>query len=238
MKSIAYYRVSTTKQGQSGLGLEAQRALVAEHVSPENIVAEFTEVESGRSRTRPQLQAALAQCRATGARLVVAKLDRLARDATFLMSLYDSGVEFLFCDLPDIPEGPVGRFMLTLLAATSEMEAGLISQRTRAALAAAKARGTKLGGYRGTPPAAEAAERGRAAVKARARAFYEDIRTHIEATKTLTLRDAAATLKDLGLLLPGGKTEWTPTAVRRARRAIGLPTAYHDHGEVEDAPMK
>src|SRR4051794_28136556 len=143
MKVVAYYRVSTGKQGRSGLGLDAQRSAVQSFVQASGgwpPVAEFTETESGRRVDRPQLCAALAACRVHRAVLVIAKLDRLARNQAFLMSLIDSNVDVLFCDLPQIPAGAVGRFMLQQMSAVAELEAGLISERTKAALAAKVAR--------------------------------------------------------------------------------------------------
>ncbi|HVY17617.1 MAG TPA: recombinase family protein, partial [Rhodopila sp.] len=147
-------RVSTDKQGRSGLGLEAQEATIRAYLRPEDklLLPPFVEVESGRRSDRPQLAAALAKCRKTGATLLVAKVDRLARNLPFLRSLIDSDVDVVFCDMPDIPAGAVGRFMLSQLALVAELEAGLISDRTKAALAAAKARGVKLGGDRGYRP--------------------------------------------------------------------------------------
>jgi DNA invertase Pin-like site-specific DNA recombinase len=145
-KFVAYYRVSTDRQGKSGLGLEAQKAAVADRLNGGRwqIVEEFTETESGKRASRPQLDAALAACKKQKAKLIVAKLDRLSRNVAFLLKLIDSGVEVLFADLPEL-NGAMGRFMLTTMASVAELEAGLISERTKAALKAAKARGVKLG---------------------------------------------------------------------------------------------
>jgi DNA invertase Pin-like site-specific DNA recombinase len=151
---VSYLRVSTDRQGQSGLGLDAQRQSVADYLNGGawTLVAEFVEVESGRTANRPKLAEALAMCRAYRAALVVANVSRLTRSVAFLSKLLESGVEIRFVDLPQI-EGPTGRFLLQQMAAVAELEAGLISDRTRKALAAAKARGQKLGGFRGhTPP--------------------------------------------------------------------------------------
>jgi len=141
---ISYLRVSTVRQGQSGLGLEAQRQTIQEHVLGK-VVSEFVEIETGTDkRERPELQKALSFARLHAAVLIVAKVDRLTRSVAFLHTLLDSGVEVEFCDLPQV-SGPTGRFMLNQMAAVAELEAGLISQRTKAALKAAKARGVTLG---------------------------------------------------------------------------------------------
>ena len=141
---IAYYRVSTDRQGASGLGLEAQRAAVAVHIGTDRLLAEYTEVESGKKHTnRPQLLAALQECRRKKAMLVIAKLDRLGRNVAFISALMESGAEFVCCDNPH-----ANRLMLHMLAAFAEHEREQISQRTKAALAAAKARGVKLGNPR------------------------------------------------------------------------------------------
>jgi DNA invertase Pin-like site-specific DNA recombinase len=143
---ISYYRVSTDKQGKSGLGLDAQKAAVADRLNGGHwqIVGEFIEVESGKRAKRPQLDAAIAACKKQKAKLIVAKLDRLSRNVSFLLKLIDCGVEVLFADLPEL-NGAMGRFMLTTMASVAELEAGLISERTKAALKAAKVRGVKLG---------------------------------------------------------------------------------------------
>lgn len=154
-RAVTYLRVSTERQGRSGLGLEAQREAVAKALRDggRELAGEFVEVESGRLNDRPQLREALAVCRLTGATLIVAKLDRLSRDARFLLSVVEGAGEggVVFCDLPTIPAGPVGKFLVTQMAAVAELEAGLISQRTRAALDAAKARGTRLGAGEAAP---------------------------------------------------------------------------------------
>jgi DNA invertase Pin-like site-specific DNA recombinase len=151
---VAYMRVSTDKQGKSGLGLEAQRAAIDAYMKLGDrlLLPPFIETESGKKSDRPKLAEALAKCRKTGATLLVAKLDRLSRSVVFLRTLIDSGVDVGFCDLPQIPPGAMGRFLLTQMAAVAELEAGLVSERTKAALAAAKARGVRLGGDRGYRP--------------------------------------------------------------------------------------
>ncbi len=139
---VAYYRVSTDRQGKSGLGLEAQQAAVGEYCTTAGctVVASFTEVESGRRKDRPQLDHALAACRVHRATLLVAKLDRLARNAHFLLGLKEAGIEFVCCDMPS-----ANRLTVGIMAMVAEEEGRMISNRTKAALAAAKARGVKLG---------------------------------------------------------------------------------------------
>jgi len=146
MDYIAYYRVSTAKQGLSGLGLDAQREAVEGYLNGNgsHLVREYTEVESGKRNDRPQLAAALAECKRLKAVLVIAKLDRLARNVHFISGLMESGVDFVAVDMPT-----ANRLTLHILAAVAEHEREMISQRTRAALAQAKLRGVKLGGYRG-----------------------------------------------------------------------------------------
>ncbi len=147
-KFVAYYRVSTKRQGLSGLGLDAQRESVAAHLArvQGKLMEEFTEVEHGtrKGNHRPQLAAALAQCRVHGATLIIAKLDRLARNVAFTSNLMESRVEFVAVDFPD-----ANRLTIHILAAVAEHEADMISTRTKLALAAAKRKGTVLGGDRG-----------------------------------------------------------------------------------------
>ena len=139
---IAYYRVSTQRQGQSGLGLDAQRASATAFLTSgeHELLAEFTEVESGKRSGRPELAKAIDACRALGATLLIAKLDRLARNVHFISGLLESGVRFTAIDMPN-----ADRFMLHVYAAMAEEEGRRISERTKAALAAAKARGVQLG---------------------------------------------------------------------------------------------
>lgn len=139
---VAYLRVSTQKQGYSGLGLEAQREIIKNYLREKKPIFEYIEVESGRKtdKGRPKLKEALTQCRTYGAKLIVAKLDRLARNVSFLSALLDSDVEIVFCDFSQ-----ANKMVLNILASISQYEAELISTRTRQALAAKKARGCKLG---------------------------------------------------------------------------------------------
>ena len=144
-KFVAYYRVSTDRQGKSGLGLDAQREAVTSYLNGGSwqLVQELVEVESGKRADRPQLAAALAACRKHKAKLVIAKLDRLSRNLAFIATLMDSGVEFVAVDNPH-----ANRLTVHILAAVAEHERVMISERTKAALAAAKARGTQLGNPR------------------------------------------------------------------------------------------
>jgi DNA invertase Pin-like site-specific DNA recombinase len=145
-KFVSYLRVSTDKQGRSGLGLEAQREAVTRYLNGGNwtLAAEYVETESGKRSDRPKLAAALAHAKAIRATVVFAKLDRLTRNVDLLRSLVASDVDLVFCDLPHVPPGAMGRFLLTQMASVAELD-----ERTKAALAAAKARGVKLGNPNG-----------------------------------------------------------------------------------------
>ncbi len=146
LRLIAYERVSTARQGKSGLGLEAQRRAIDDFAASRSaeVLARFTEVESGRKAERPELKKSLDLARLTGATLVIAKLDRLSRNAAFLLTLRDSGVRFLACDMPEANDLTVG-----IMALVAQQEREAISRRTKEALAAAKARGVKLGNPNG-----------------------------------------------------------------------------------------
>ena len=141
-KFISYLRVSTDRQGRSGLGLDAQKRAIDDYLNGGNwkVLKEFVEVESGKTNERPQLQAALEACQRTGAMLLIAKLDRLSRNVAFIANLMDSGVEFVACDFPT-----ANRLTIHIMAAMAEYEREMISKRTKDALQAAKARGKVLG---------------------------------------------------------------------------------------------
>jgi DNA invertase Pin-like site-specific DNA recombinase len=216
---ISYCRVSTDKQGRSGLGLAAQQAAVARHLGADDkLIREFVEVESGKRADRPQLQAALAECRRTGARLVIAKLDRLSRSVAFIAQLLEAGVEFTACDMPH-----ASKFVLHVMAAVAEHEREAISTRTKAALAAARAKGTKLGGHRerGHKLTATEALRGAAASTttrqrkaAQRRAKVVPLVEELRAAGVTSLSGIARGLNELGATTPrGGK--WQAAQVGR-----------------------
>lgn len=213
---VTYLRVSTDRQGQSGLGLEAQRAAVAPYVEAGRLLGEFVEVESGRKDNRPQLAAALALCRQHKARLVIAKLDRLARSVALISGLMESGVEFVAADMPE-----ANRFMLHIMAAVAEHEREMISQRTRVALAAAKARGTRLGNPQ--PDMAVA----RAVASANAAQFRAAIWPQIEALQAegRSLRGIAAELNARGISSPRSGS-WHAASVRMVLQASSLTSEY------------
>ena len=225
-KFIAYYRVSTGKQAKSGLGIEAQRQAVANYLNGGNwrIVAEFTEVESGKRSDRPALDKALAAARVRQVPLVVAKVDRLTRSVAFLSRLLEAGVDVRFADLPMI-EGATGKFLLQQMAAVAELEAGMISARTKAALAAAKRRGVKLGGDRGARLTAKARAAGNATVAQRSRDRAVDLAPTIkelQAAGCESLRAIAAGLEERGIpAARGGK--WSAVQVARLLEAATIP---------------
>ncbi|MEM6272810.1 MAG: recombinase family protein [Bacteroidota bacterium] len=162
---IAYYRVSTTKQGESGLGLEAQKKCVEDLVMSRSgaILASFTDIETGKKNDRPELLKAIRTAKEEKAVLVIAKLDRLARNAAFILQLRDSGVEFVACDIPEANSLTIG-----IMAILAQQEREMISARTKAALAAKKARGEKLGKPENFTPAGR--RKGGEAMKAKAAA--------------------------------------------------------------------
>jgi DNA invertase Pin-like site-specific DNA recombinase len=228
-KLISYLRVSTRKQGQSGLGLEGQRAAIEAHAkqAAAEVVAEYVEVESGKKNNRPSLQRALAHARRNKATLVVAKLDRLSRNAAFLLTLQEGKVPLVCCDNPHANELTIG-----LLAVIAQHEAKMISERTKAALKAAKARGTLLGSARpdqwegredrrlqgalnGTKAAAEA--RSKAAAEA-----YSDIVKPIQEMRNqgLTLQAIADKLNSEGQQTREGKP-FGPVQISRILNKAG-----------------
>jgi DNA invertase Pin-like site-specific DNA recombinase len=219
-KFIAYYRVSTQKQGISGLGLVAQRTAVLDYLNGGRwkLVGEFKEVESGKKNDRPELAKALAACRVHGAELIIAKLDRLARNVAFISALMEAGVEFTAVDFPQ-----ANRLTVHILAAVAEHEAAMISARTKAALAAAKARGVKLGGDRAGIIASQNPKGVKASAKVRrekAQKRVADLLPTIEDIRdegAESLREIAAALNERGIEAPRGG-EWQAAQVQRILR--------------------
>lgn len=224
MEAVAYYRVSTTRQGESGYGMEAQQVAVAGLLQRlgHELVAEFTEVESGRKNSRPQLSAALSEARNRGALLVVAKLDRLARDVELISSLVKEAERngfggLLFADFPDVdPTTPEGELFIHQMAAFAQFEARRISQRTKAGLAVAKSRGVKLGGIRPGQERSNAVRAQKAAEGAeRLRGILEPL-----SASGASLRAMAAALEAAGVTTASGATRWSPIQVSRALKRL------------------
>jgi DNA invertase Pin-like site-specific DNA recombinase len=213
---VCYYRVSTQRQGRSGLGLEAQQTAVRDYLNGGDwrIVAEFTEVESGKRKDRPKLAEALAACRVYGGKLIIAKLDRLARNVAFTSSLMESGVDFEAVDFPQ-----ANRLTIHIMAAVAEHESKAISERTTAALAAAKKRGTKLGGYRGGPTlSVKARKAGSDATAAKAAARAADLApiiAELQAAGATTLRGIADGLNARRIPTARGDGSWSAVQVAR-----------------------
>ena len=215
-KLVAYHRVSTAKQGSSGLGLEAQQASIEAYSDRigASLVASFTEVESGKNNDRPQLQKALHHAKVTGSTLVIAKLDRLSRNAAFLLTLRDSGVKFVAADMPEANNITVG---IMALVAQEEREA--TSRRTKEALKAAKARGTKLGNPNGAAALLRAGKGNAAgveAVKAQAQDYAQEMRPvleNLQAQGKTSLGALAEALNGGGYRTPRGGS-WHKTSVK------------------------
>lgn len=227
--AIAYVRVSTTSQGRSGLGLEAQRAAIARFAQAEgmNVAQVFEEIETGSGsdamERRPQLAAALKMARKAKAPVLVAKLDRLSRDVHFISGLMAHRVEFVVCDLGRQSDP----FVLHLYAALAEKERTMISARTKAGLAAAKARGTKLGmSARSNREVRKIAASGAKANQVAAIARIEALRPQLEfALKgDVSLRAAAEALNDRGVASPAGGRWHAPSLLKAARR-LGIRKA-------------
>jgi DNA invertase Pin-like site-specific DNA recombinase len=221
---VSYIRVSTTRQGESGLGLEAQQAKVQQLAAERGaeVIAEFVEIESGRKSDRPQLAAAVAQARKTGAVLAVAKLDRLARDAELVLRLAREaevgGFGMVFADLPECDASTAaGRLHLSMMASVAEYEGRRISERTREALAAAKARGVKLGGLKGATAGRNAQAR------QRAQAGAERLRPILAALQAqgASLRQMAAALAAAGTVTAKGQP-LSASAVKLQLVRLGL----------------
>jgi len=219
-KFVAYYRVSTDKQGRSGLGLEAQQELVRNYLNGGrwSVIGEFTEIESGtrkRLKNRPMLKAALELARKQKATLVVAKLDRLARDVQFISTLLNGNVRFVCADTPH-----ANRVYLQMVAVFAEDEARRISERTSAALQALKRQGKKLG----SPSPEIGSAEGVKVLKANADAYAERVgpvvRDIIRKTGSGALREIAAALTARGVETPRGNTDWRANQVSNLLKRI------------------
>jgi DNA invertase Pin-like site-specific DNA recombinase len=221
---VSYLRVSTVKQGAQGLGVEAQREAVRAYVQERagasaTVLAEYVETESGKRNDRPQLHAAIEHANLAGARLVIAKLDRLSRNAAFMIGLRDAGVDFVAADMPQADSFTVG-----VLALVAQREREMISQRTKAALAAAKRRGTKLGNPKG---AAHLQGRGNreavTEIKAKADATAERFRKTLVALRVdgiVSAQGIARAFNERGFKTPRG-SRWTATGVIRLLDRLG-----------------
>jgi len=215
---VSYFRVSTDRQGASGLGLDAQRQTVSHFAASAEgtIVAEFQEIESGKNNSRPEIAKAIAACRARRATLLIAKLDRLARNVAFISNLMESGVDFIACDMP-----MANRLTVHILAAVAEAEREMISKRTKEALAQAKLRGVKLGNPNLRPGSRAAALNASRTRRDYANAKARDIMPYIDAAQRagcLSLGQIAEALTARGIRTPGGKSDWTAVQVRRVVR--------------------
>ena len=214
-KWISYLRVSTGRQGRSGLGLEAQRAAVESFLNGGNwkLVKEFVEVESGKNDDRPILAQALKACRLYGAKLVIAKLDRLSRDAHFLLGLEKAGTDFVAADMPN-----ANRLTVGIMAMVAQEERRMISERTKAALAAAKKRGVKLGGYRAgaemTAKIRKAGNEANAQKAAQRAADIAPIIADLQAAGATSLQAIAGGLNDRSIPTARGGS-WSATQVMR-----------------------
>ena len=215
-KFISYIRVSTVKQGKSGLGLEAQKKAIADYLNGGDweLLAEYVEIESGKIDDRIELKKALNHCAMIGATLIIAKLDRLSRDSHFIGSIMKSDVEFIVCDMPT-----ANKFTIHILAAVAEHEREMISNRTKTALQAAKARGTVLGNPKNLN--AEAAAYGRAmgvtARQHKADDFAAKVLSIVQGLndQKVSLHEIARKLNDRAILTARGKAgSWTATGVR------------------------
>ena len=220
---VAYHRVSTVRQGRSGLGLEAQQTAIKNLAKERGgtVVASFTEVESGKVDSRPELQKALQVARLTGATLAIAKLDRLSRNAAFLLTLRDSGVRFIAADMPEANDLTVG-----IMALVAQQEREAIATRTREALKAAKTRGTRLGNPNGAA-ALKRAERGNSAILTaiarNADVFAKELAPvlhEVEAAGHMTLRAIADELNRRQIVTRRGG-RWHASNVRNLRQRIG-----------------
>jgi DNA invertase Pin-like site-specific DNA recombinase len=232
MKIVAYLRVSTVRQGASGLGLEAQTRAIENYVAARKavLVGSFTEIESGKNNLRPELEKALHLAKVTGSTLLISKLDRLSRNAAFLLTLRDSGVKFVAADMPDANDLTVG-----IMALVAQQEREAISLRTKEALASAKARGTKLGNPNGAAALRRAGKgntAGVSAIKAGADRHAANLAPVVVALRSEgfnTLGGMAKALNERGMLTPRGG-RWHKPSVRNLLNRVDKLSEIVRHG--------
>lgn len=225
---IAYLRVSTDKQGEQGHGISAQRLAIANYLGgcSGDLLEEYVEVESGKKNERPALQNAISRCLMSRATLIIAKLDRLSRNLAFIANLMDSGIDFIACDNPY-----ANKLTIHILAAIAEHEREMISRRTREALAAAKAKGIKLGGYRGTMLTDEIRQDALLTRWSKSKEYsanvFPVIRKLLEAGYSLNATARILNQQRI-VTIRGGK--WTAKSVSRVLAAQQYPTHSGDGG--------
>ncbi len=216
-KYISYLRVSTDRQGKSGLGLEAQRKAVTDYIASGNaqLISEVLEVESGKLSDRPKLAEALALCKVHRARLIIAKIDRLARNVAFISNLMESGVDFLAVDMPE-----ANKLTIHIIAAMAEYEREMISVRTKVALSAAKARGKKLGGFRGRSGTSADTAKARAARANKSIEHAKSLGALLKGMQGLSLNQIAAKFNDDSIPTPSGVGRWNASTIQRIKQKI------------------
>jgi DNA invertase Pin-like site-specific DNA recombinase len=234
---IAYYRVSTQKQGRSGLGLEAQQRAVRDHLDKTNrrLIAEFVEIESGKNPDRPKLLEALKLCRLTRSKLIVARLDRLARNVAFVSRLMEAGVDFEAVDFPQ-----ANRLTIHILAAVAEYEARLISERIKVALAAARARGVKFGRRFPSPGHLPGLEKGRRVQMEKVAARTADLApviAEIRAAGFVSIRAVARQL-DLRGIRPLRSNEWGQRSVGKLLSRLSVARSVSESKQARRAAMQ
>lgn len=221
---VSYLRISTRNQARAELDLKVQRNSVVDYLGHGRweVLAEFVELEARRPANRPELENAFTMCRTYQAALVVPKFDQLSRSHSFLSKVTESGVDVRFCEVPQL-EGSAGRVLLQHMASVAQLEAAIVSSRTRKALAAVMARGKKVGGFRGRAGTPADLEKARAA---RTRASLQRVRDiapilqRLDPEGVLPLKALAVKLTEEGVLPPSGSGHWSPTAVLRMRRRL------------------
>jgi DNA invertase Pin-like site-specific DNA recombinase len=213
-KFFSYLRVSTDQQGERGYGLDAQRAAIMTYLNggPWELLGEFVEVESGKRGDRPKLAAALAACKRQGAKLIIAKLDRLSRNVAFIATLMDGKVDFVCCDFPQ-----ANRLTLHIMAAVAEHEREMIAERTKAGLAAAKDRGVRLGSS-----VTALAQANKAAAAARDASLHDILRELRELDGSRSYKAIADELAKRAIAAPRGGSAWNAMTVMRTMKRLGI----------------